>query len=331
MNISPLLLPLMLVAMPILAQEKTMTYAEKLGFPAGAKVVIFHVDDAGMSAESNAGTIQALEKGVASSTSVMMPCGWVPQFMDYLKKHPTVDAGVHLTLTAEWDTYRWQPLTGHNPKNGLTDEQGAFWHNVPQVVAHAAVDAVEAEMRAQIARYRSFDLEPTHLDSHMGTLFQPKFLPSYLKVGMTEKIPVLFPGGHATLVQKSGAMTDALRKTAQQIGQQLWDAGLPVLDDLHAESYGWNLSASTPPTDENLRKLKTDKYIDLLTACQPGITYVIMHCTDPTPNFEQITNSGPTRKGDLLAMTDPRLREFVKQQGIIVTTWRELMERRKAK
>lgn len=329
MNISPLLLSLVLITMPALSQEQPVIYAEKLGFPKGAKVVIFHVDDAGMSAESNAGTVQALEKGIASSTSVMMPCGWVPQFMDYLKKHPAVDAGVHLTLTAEWDSYRWQPLTGNDPKSGLCDEQGAFWHNVPQVVAHATAEAVEAEMRAQIARYRAFGLEPTHLDSHMGTLFQPKFLPGYLKVGMSEKIPILFPGGHATLAAQTNKMSDGQRELAKQVGQQLWDAGLPVLDDLHGDSYGWNLPASTPPTDENLRKLKTDKYIELLTACQPGITYVIMHCTDPTPNFEQITNSGPTRKGDLLAMTDPRLREFVKQQGIIVTTWRELSERRK--
>src|SRR5690349_14144809 len=83
-----------------LAQTADTTYAERLGFPKGAKVVILHVDDAGMSWDSNGGAITALTKGVANSTSVMMPCPWVPQFIHFLKEHPQTDAGLHLTLTS---------------------------------------------------------------------------------------------------------------------------------------------------------------------------------------------------------------------------------------
>src|SRR5260221_13520735 len=89
------------------AQTLDSTYAEKLGYPKGAKVVILHVDDAGMSYDSNEGVFQALTKGVATSTSVMMPCPWVPGFVHYLKQHPKLDAGLHLTLTSEWADYRW--------------------------------------------------------------------------------------------------------------------------------------------------------------------------------------------------------------------------------
>ncbi len=78
------------------------TYAELLGWPAGSRVVIFHVDDAGMSHDSNMGTIDAIEGGIATSTSIMFPCSWVPEFAQYLSTHPSVDAGVHLTLTSEW-------------------------------------------------------------------------------------------------------------------------------------------------------------------------------------------------------------------------------------
>src|SRR5690349_9057588 len=88
-----------------LAQTTDSTYAERLGFPKGAKVVILHVDDAGMSWDSNEGVITALTKGVANSTSVMMPCPWVPQFVHFLKEHPQIDAGLHLTLTSEWKEY----------------------------------------------------------------------------------------------------------------------------------------------------------------------------------------------------------------------------------
>ena len=79
--------------------SQAQTYASRLGFPADAKVVILHVDDAGMSFDSNLGAIRAMEEGVATSVSVMMPCPWVPGFVRYLKENPNADAGLHLTLT----------------------------------------------------------------------------------------------------------------------------------------------------------------------------------------------------------------------------------------
>ena len=68
-----------------LRAQDSITYAEKLGFPKGAKVIILHVDDGGMSFDSNMGAIEAMEKGMASSVSVMMPCPWVPGFVHYLR------------------------------------------------------------------------------------------------------------------------------------------------------------------------------------------------------------------------------------------------------
>lgn len=106
------------------AQNTDTTYAERLGFPKGAKVVILHVDDAGMSWDSNEGAINALTKGVANSVSVMMPCPWVPAFVHFLNEHPQTDAGLHLTLTSEWKEYRWGPLAGKIAVPGLTDKEG---------------------------------------------------------------------------------------------------------------------------------------------------------------------------------------------------------------
>ncbi|HTF19976.1 MAG TPA: ChbG/HpnK family deacetylase, partial [Chryseolinea sp.] len=88
------------------------TWAEQLGYPKDARVLILHVDDAGMSLDSNEGAIKAMTEGVATSVSVMMPCPWVPGFVSFLKQHPLTDAGLHLTLTSEWDNYRWGPLAG---------------------------------------------------------------------------------------------------------------------------------------------------------------------------------------------------------------------------
>ncbi|MEO6288372.1 MAG: ChbG/HpnK family deacetylase, partial [Ginsengibacter sp.] len=133
-----LLLLVVLTTTKIHAQIADSTYAEKLGYPKGAKVLIIHVDDAGMSYDSNKGTIEAITKGAANSTSVMMTCPWVPAFVHFLKTHPEVDAGLHLTLTSEWKEYRWGPLSGKSVTPGLVDTEGNLWRDVPDVVKHAS-------------------------------------------------------------------------------------------------------------------------------------------------------------------------------------------------
>lgn len=310
------------------AQTET-TFAEKLGYPKGAKVIILHVDDIGMSYDSNEGLVEAMTKGVANSCSIMMPCPWVPGFVHYMKEHPGIDAGLHLTLTSEWKDYRWPPLSGKPKVPGLTDAEGAMWRGVQDVVGHATADEVETEIRAQVDRARTMGFEPTHLDSHMGTLFAtPAFTERYLKVGVEYKIPVMFPGGHNTLIAQEMKNSASDLQVARMTGKKLWDAGLPVLDDLYADTYGWKLPEGTAPTDDNLRRFKTKKYIELLQSVKPGITMIIMHCTQTSEIFQYISDSGPVRRGDLLAMTDPELKKYIKKEGIILTTWKEMKERR---
>ncbi len=304
------------------------TYAEKLGFPAGAKVLILHVDDAGMSWDSNEGAKRALTEGVASSVSVMMPCPWVPGFVKFLKANPKVDAGLHLTLTSEWDDYRWAPLSGKKNVPGLVDGEGAMWASVENTVLHSNPEEIEQEIVAQLDRARSMGFEPTHLDSHMGTLFaKPEFLQRYIKIGIANRIPVMFPGGHATLIAAQRQIDDASKKQFQATGKMIWDAGLPVLDDLHNGSYDWG--TGTSESKNELQRISTEKYMDAVRQVKPGLTMMIMHCTQPTEVFSKISDSGKIREADLLAMVNPAFKKFLQDEKVIITTWREVMERRK--
>lgn len=322
------LLPLMLCTF-VKAQITDSTYAEKLGYPKGAKVVILHVDDVGMSFDSNEGAINAMTDGIATSCSVMMPCPWVPAFVHYLKQHPALDAGLHLTLTSEWSGYRWGPLAGKAATPGLVDAEGALWPSVEDVVKHASADEVEKEIRAQLNRARTMGFEPTHLDSHMGTLFAtPEFIQRYVKLGIENKIPVMLPAGHASLIKVSNHMPEAQVEQIRMLGKMLWKAGLPVLDDLHNDSYGWEIPKELQNDDQKIQAYKTQKYIEGIHSIKPGLTMMIMHCTATTEVFPFISGSGPLRKGDMLAMMDPAFKKAVEREGIILTTWREVMARR---
>jgi chitin disaccharide deacetylase len=312
-----------------LKQGISQTYAEQLGFPKGAKVVILHVDDVGMSYDSNAGAIKATEEGVATSMSVMMPCPWVSGFVHYLKNHPKIDAGLHLTLTSEWKDYRWGPLSGKPTVAGLVDTEGALWSSVKDVVIHAKAEEIDKEIRSQLDRARSMGFEPTHMDSHMGTLFAtPEFLEQYLKLGMEYKIPVMFPGGHNTMIMREPSSASLTLEQTTAVGKMLWAAGLPVLDDLHNISYGFKYPKDKNLTDKQLQKISTRQYIESFKQLQAGVTMVIMHCTAPTEVFAHISDSEMIRRGDLLAMLSPDLKKYITDNGIILTTWRELKERR---
>jgi predicted glycoside hydrolase/deacetylase ChbG (UPF0249 family) len=259
----------------------------------------------------------------------MMPCPWVPGFVRFLKANPSVDAGLHLTLTSEWQDYRWGPLSGKSITPGLTDTAGALWSSVSAVVQHASADEVEKEIRAQVERAERMGFKPTHYDSHMGTLFAtPAFLERYVKVGMEKNTPVMFPGGHNTLIQQQTQSPAERMQQMQALGKMLWMAKLPVLDDLHNFSYGWEIPADAKKDDKKLQAFATKKYIEAIRSLKPGLTMMIMHCTATTEVFPHISGSGHTRRADLMAMMDPVFRQALKKEGIILTTWRELKERR---
>lgn len=312
--------------------QDAQTYAEKLGWKKTDRVLLLHMDDAGMSYDSNLGMITVLEKGVAPSLSVMMPCPWVPHMVHYMKDRPGIDAGLHLTLTSEWKDYRWGPLAGITAVPGLVDTEGALWPSVPAVVKNATPDEVDREIRAQLDRALKMGFTPTHMDSHMGTLFAtPAFLEKYVRLGIEKQIPVMMPGGHCDYLQKDrGTSNPALLEMVRKIGRRLWDAGLPVLDDLHNTSYGWRMPAGMGRSDSELQKWRTEMYKKTLDELKPGVTMVIMHCTDPTEVFQHIASSGDIRKADMLAMIDPEFRAYLKDRGFILTTWKELHDRRRA-
>lgn len=295
-----------------IAQE--VTYAERLGWPSGTKLVIFHVDDVGMSHNSNMGAIKSVEDGIATSLSIMMPCPWVPEYVAHLKAHPKTDAGVHLTLTAEWKNYRWGPVIGKPAVPGLVDPGGYLWKSVPDVIAHATADEFETEIRAQIDKALSMGIEPTHLDSHMGTCFAPQFIDRYVKVGIEKKIPILIFGGHMQYIADE---VGPLRPLVNSIAEKVWKAGLPVIDDL-----------VTQPTRAKNYEGKKTELITLLRDMKPGITQIIVHCTVQTEVFSHISGSGANREAELRLLTDPDVKKFIESEGIILTTWRELKKRR---
>ena len=165
------------------------TLSERLGHPAEAKLLIVHCDDLGSSRSANVAAYDALREGLATSASLMVPCPWA---RDAAAMYRGEDVGVHLTLNAEWETYRWGPIT-HSPS--LLDGDGGFPRTVQDTWDHADLEEVRKECRAQVERAIYWGFDVSHLDSHMGTLqLRADFFDVYLALAIDFDLPLRMVG-----------------------------------------------------------------------------------------------------------------------------------------
>src|SRR5690349_8928548 len=181
----------LLTGVEVRSRQPGKTIAERLGYPRDAKLLIVHADDLGMAHSVNAATLKAFETGLVNSGSIMVPCPWLSEIAAFARANPQADLGLHLTLTSEWTSFRWGPVSSRDRVPSLLDKDGYFRLTESEAAAQADPKQVEMEIMAQIEKARALGIQPTHLDSHMGTLYQNKALfEVFLRVARAQKLPV---------------------------------------------------------------------------------------------------------------------------------------------
>jgi chitin disaccharide deacetylase len=284
------------------AQAQSKTTAERLGYPRNAKLLIIHADDLAVAHSQDQASLDALDRHAATSASIMVPCPWLTEVADYAKAHPDADLGLHLTLTSEWKTYRWGPVESKDKVPSLFDSSGYLWPETDPGKQHIKVEDAEREIRAQIEKAISMGIRPTHLDSHMGMLFERADLFAvYLKIAHEYKLPFLAALGP---------------NTPQELASQLSPKDF-VLDNV--------VMASPDVPVSNWKNF----YLDAIKNLKPGVTEFIVHLAHDDAEMQAVTIDHPDygaawRQRDYEVVTSPEFKRALEENHVILIHWSDI-------
>jgi predicted glycoside hydrolase/deacetylase ChbG (UPF0249 family) len=269
-----------------------------LGFGPDDRVVVVHADDVGMCGATVDAFMQLADGGLTSAGSVMVPCPWFSEVAARCAGRTDLDLGVHLTLTSEWDGYRWGPISSRDPATGMLDVEGCFHRNQD---AWGAIDprAVLRETTAQLDRAVAAGIDVTHIDPHMCATLHGALSDDYAELGLARRIPAL-------LTREDGWV----RKLGEPRIAAWEQRGLAVFDDVV------QMPLHEPATDPLAR---AKRVFERLPA---GLTYVIAHPAVDSPELRAIARDWRARVADFEALADPRLARHVRDLGIEVVGWR---------
>ena len=272
--------------------------AARLGFDDDDRVLIVNCDDLGSCHAANVGVYEALRDGVATSASLMVPCPWA---REAAARYRGEDVGVHLTLNAEHDLYRWGPVT-HAPS--LLDGDGGFPRTLSDLWDHADMDETRRELRAQVERAILWGFDVSHLDSHMGALqLKAEFFDVYLDLAVDFGLPV----------RLSGASTERtigfpFRKLAAEEGVVFPDHFVYVRD-----------VGSRRAVERAVHNLR------------PGVTELYLHPAVDTAELRALTPDWAGRVDDHdLVVNDHSIRTLLQRAGAHLVGYRALRDLQRA-
>jgi hypothetical protein len=278
------------------------------------RTVLLHADDIGMCHGANRAFVDLFRAGRLDGGSVMVPCPWFPAIAAEAAADPSLDLGVHLTLTSEWHGYRWGPVSTRSQASGLLDADGYFWRDVAALRRAVVPEAAEAEMRAQVARALAAGIDVTHLDTHMGAALVPELLAATLRIALDHRLPLLLPRdiGSYLSVLRLGEVDPAPYAEALR---RIIEAGMPVFERF----------AMTPGAMPG-----EDTYRPVLVPQGEGLTFVSLHPNAPG-DIEAITAGHPRqdpawRTGEHAFLASGRVDALLAASGVARSGFRALRD-----
>ena len=276
----------------------------------GAPYLIIHADDAGVWRSVNRGTIEAMERGLVTSASIMVPCPGFEEFAEYARSRPEKDFGIHLTLISDWDDVRWGPVSDVATVASLIEPDGNFWRTIDQFVRHAKTDEIERELRAQVGKGQDRGIRVSHLDCHKNALlWRPDLVELYVRLGQEFDVPIRFCKTFPA-EWRDDLPPDCIAAYHRQL-DVLRRRRFPLPDVVDTENY--DLSHT----------VKQEYFLDALRKLRPGISVAVIHCADRNSS-EWLPPDVAKRHADTQAFLAPETAAEVSAQNVRLIDWKSL-------
>jgi predicted glycoside hydrolase/deacetylase ChbG (UPF0249 family) len=283
---------------------------KKLGYSEHDRLVIIHTDDIGMCNASAQAFIELWQNGVITSGATMVPCAWFPKVAAYCRQNKNIDMGVHLTLTSEWENYRWAPISSTKVETGMIDAEGYFFRSAEETQFNGNVEAVQIELNSQVERAKAAGIEISHIDTHMMTVAHPKFIMGYIQIAIENRVPFLFPRFDDSGFMKIGLDQESASLAARYI-EILEDQGMPLVDNADG------LELDKP---DNRMEYAKQKLSDLPS----GITHFVIHPSIETPELRGIAPDWRSRVADFNTFRDESIKHYLNNEGIQIIGYNAL-------
>ncbi len=293
------------------------------------KYLIINADDFGMCHSHNVATMELLLKGCITSSTIMAPCAWAFEAVKFAAANPQLAIGVHWTLTSEWGTYRWVPVsTKHLPS--LIDEEGFMWHESDQVEENVDIDEVEIEIKAQIERLKALGLNPSHVDNHMGSIYgietgRLELLNLAVDVAGEYGFPFRFPSKILSSQVDNDMLDIKLDKDmviamASKFTEYANSKGVAMPDYLIPNDWAG-------PQKDSYENFKEYIY-ELYKSFPEGVTETYMHPAVESDELKAITANWRRRVWEYDLLRDPATKQHIEACGIKLISYRDLKKMR---
>ena len=150
--------------------------------------VIINADDFGLSESINDGIVHCFKQGIITSASLMVNTPYTEDAVSKIKENDLKNIGVHLNVTYG------KPVLSDVPT--LTESDGKF-HYVCSLGYYARYEDCVRELSAQIDKFLSFGLTPSHIDYHHYLHQEPQIFKAYIEVAKKYNLPARAFGASA--------------------------------------------------------------------------------------------------------------------------------------
>jgi len=257
--------------------------------------LIVHADDYGLTQSVSNGIIRAHREGIVKSTSVLANMA-SDEELEILAHTPSLDVGIHLTLT------KGRSVLPKEEIPYLVDENGYFHkrHSKERPVkkngfidfTSAPEDEILIEFETQLLKLRNADIEPSHIDTHHHAHSDARIFLAVLHMAFEHRL--------------------AVRSISLEMREILRNKEIRTNDNFEGGFFG-----AKSITLRNLEKI--------INELSSGVTELMCHPGEISNELREISGYVEEREMELKVLIDPELAKVVKSSNVRLIGWHEIM------